>query len=257
MWNCKPNKPFPPQVAVVMVFHHSTSNSNYDTILLSSTHKIYDWQVSFQSLDHQKACVNTHITLGEPSRILCIFASPNCPACLLLLLPSLMLFIIRPSWNVKYTTCTIPNSYQSDPVTFMTYISISKNIIQRTCLKALLHGIENLWLIKISVSHHNVYWNLKVSGKSKYPNTAICSNSKLCHHRTLSLLKVSWHFENTSMLQKIIWDITAFGDGVVFFFIQLLPILFNAFSSLRSMYIYVFPKTDWKFFGKFCCYFGY
>ena len=34
IWKCKPNKPFPPQVALVLVFHHSNSNLNLEIILI-------------------------------------------------------------------------------------------------------------------------------------------------------------------------------------------------------------------------------
>jgi hypothetical protein len=33
IWKCKPNKPFPPQVSLVMCFYHSNSNYNYDNYI--------------------------------------------------------------------------------------------------------------------------------------------------------------------------------------------------------------------------------
>lgn len=45
----------------------------------------------------------------------------------------------------------------------------------------------------------------------------------------------SWHFENTSMLSNITWNTTAFV--LLFFLIQALSILFNAFSSLIRLQV--------------------
>lgn len=162
-----------------------------------------------------------------------------------------MLLIARPSWSVKHTTCSIPNSHQSNPVTFMTYASISKNIFQETCLKALLHGTGFLWPPYRPQCPITMYTGiLKLLENPNTPTelNAATLNSVITEHSAQE--KPSDILKTLSMLQKNSLGYNCFWvgrglEGFFFFSIQPLPILFNAFSSLRLLQLWISVSQNW------------
>lgn len=195
-------------------------------------------------------CQYSHYSFEEPSSILPVYPCFSQLFSLLTLTFALSHFTLNKAtlkcqtYNLHHTKFTPVQSYNI----FDLYQHLQKHIPENTLKGFTTWCRKFVATIQISVSHHNVYWDLKVSGKSKYPIqlNAATLNSVITEHS--DQWKWADILKNPSMLQKIVWVITALGRGLYcffFFLIQLLPILFNAFSSLRLLQVCIsmFPKT--------------